>query len=239
MDPGLYLVGTPIGHLQDITLRALDTLRGVDLILAEDTRVTRVLLDRHGINRPMLSYHRFNEAARAPELIQRLRAGESIALVTDAGMPAISDPGARLVEACRREQLPISVIPGASSVTAALALSGWESTGFVFGGFLPHKPGPRRRTLKRLHRTGLPVALFESPFRVLKLMDDIDAAIGPVEVLIARELTKKFEETLRGTTEQIRTAFSGRAIKGEFVVVIAPGDAIDEDEAESVVTLPT
>lgn len=224
MGPGLYLVGTPIGNLQDITLRALDTLRGAELILAEDTRVTRVLLDRHAIHKPMLSYHKFNEAARADELIARIRGGAALALVTDSGMPAISDPGARLVNACRAAGLPVTVIPGPSSVTAAVALAGWESTGFVFGGFLPHKPGARRRQLAKLAQAGLPVALFESPYRLLKLMDDIEAALGPREVFVARELTKKFEETLRGTPADIRAAFATRAVKGELVVVVAASD---------------
>ena len=222
MEPGLHVVGTPIGNLQDITLRALDTLRGATLILAEDTRVTRVLLDRHGIDRPMLSYHKFNEAARVDEVLARIRAGEAIALVTDSGMPAVSDPGARIVAACRAADLPCTVVPGPSSVTAALALAGWESTGFVFGGFLPHKTGARRRELASLDQAGLPVVLFESPYRLLKLMDDVTAVLGAREVFVARELTKKFEETLRGAPADITAAFAGRAVKGELVVVVAP-----------------
>lgn len=222
MEPGLHLVGTPIGNLQDITLRALDTLRAADLILAEDTRVSRVLLDRHGIDRPLLSYHKFNEAARADEIVARIRAGAKVALVTDSGMPGVSDPGARLVAACRAAGLFITVLPGPSSVTAAIALAGWESVGFVFGGFLPHKSGARRRQLAEFDQASLPVALFESPYRLLKLMDDVEAVLGAREVFVARELTKKFEETLRGLPADIRAAFAQRTVKGELVVVIAP-----------------
>ena len=223
MDPGLYLVGTPIGNLQDITLRALDTLRGAALILAEDTRVSRVLLDRHGIAVPLLSYHKFNEAARADDIVARIRNGAAVALVTDSGMPAVSDPGARLVAACRAAGLPITVIPGPSAVTSALALAGWESTGFVFGGFLPHKSGARRRQLAEYDQPGLPIVLFESPYRLLKLMGEIGAVLGAArEVYVGRELTKHFEESLRGPPATILAAFAKRTVKGELVVVIAP-----------------
>lgn len=223
MDPGLYLVGTPIGNLQDITLRARDTLRGAALILAEDTRVSRVLLDRHGIAVPLLSYHKFNEAARADDIVARIRNGAAVALVTDSGMPAVSDPGARLVAACRAAGLPITVIPGPSAVTAALALAGWESTGFVFGGFLPHKSGARRRQLAEYDQPGLPIVLFESPYRLLKLMGEVEAVLGAArEVYVGRELTKHFEESLRGPPAAIVAAFAKRTVKGELVVVIAP-----------------
>lgn len=223
MDPGLYLVGTPIGNLQDITLRALDTLRGAALILAEDTRVSRVLLDRHGIACPLLSYHKFNEAARADDIVARIRNGAAVALVTDSGMPAVSDPGARLVAACRAAGLPITVIPGPSAVTSALALAGWESTGFVFGGFLPHKSGARRRQLAEYDQPGLPIVLFESPYRLLKLMGEVEAVLGAArEVYVGRELTKHFEESLRGPPAAIVAAFAKRTVKGELVVVIAP-----------------
>ncbi len=223
MDPGLYLVGTPIGNLQDITLRALDTLRGAALILAEDTRVSRVLLDRHGIAVPLLSYHKFNEAARADDIVARIRNGAAVALVTDSGMPAVSDPGARLVAACRAAGLSITVIPGPSAVTSALALAGWESTGFVFGGFLPHKAGARRRQLAEYDQPGLPIVLFESPYRLLKLMGEVEAVLGAArEVYVGRELTKHFEESLRGPPAAIVAAFAKRTVKGELVVVIAP-----------------
>lgn len=232
MESGLYVVGTPIGHMQDITLRALETLRAATLILAEDTRETRKLLDRHGISTPMLSYHKFNEAARVDEVLERLRSGAVIALVTDAGMPGVSDPGARVVTACRAAGLPVRVVPGASAVTAAVALAGFAGGGFVFGGFLPVKPGARRRRLAELAQTNLPLALFESPYRLLKLMDEIEAELGVRRLFVGRELTKKFEEGLSGTPAEIRAAFAKRAVKGELVVVIAPAAEVVEAEDE-------
>jgi 16S rRNA (cytidine1402-2'-O)-methyltransferase len=222
MKPGLYIVGTPIGNLQDITLRALETLRAATLILAEDTRQTRKLLERHGIRVPMLSYHKFNEAARAGELIARIKAGEALALVSDSGMPGVSDPGARLVAACREAGVPVFVIPGPSAVTAAVALAGMPARGFVFAGFLPRKSGARARELARLGAEPMPVVLFESPHRLLKLMDEIEAALGPRSIFVGRELTKQFEEGLYGAPSDIRAAFGARAVKGECVVVIAP-----------------
>lgn len=227
MTPGLYIVGTPIGNLQDITLRALETLRDAHLILAEDTRHTRILLDRHGLRTPMLSYHKFNEAARADEVLARLRAGEAIALVSDSGMPAVSDPGARLVAACREAGLPVTTIPGPSAVTAAVALAGFPAHGFVFGGFLPHKSGARRRGLESLARQELPIVLFESPYRLMKLLDEIEAVLGARRVFVGRELTKRFEECLRGTPAELRAAFANRAVKGECVVVIEGSSAAD------------
>ncbi len=234
MTPALYLVGTPIGNLQDITLRALETLKSVALILAEDTRVTHRLLERHGIRAPMMSYHKFNEAARIDEILARLRAGESIALVTDSGMPAVSDPGARIVDACHGAGLPVLAVPGPSSVTTAVALSGFGGGGFVFAGFLPHKPGARRRRLEAHGKSDLPLVLFESPYRLLKLMDDIESALGPRDLYVGRELTKHFEENLRGKPDDIRKSFEKRAIKGELVIVVAPasGEAAGEIDGD-------
>ncbi|MBW7909488.1 MAG: 16S rRNA (cytidine(1402)-2'-O)-methyltransferase [Kiritimatiellae bacterium] len=235
MTPGLYIVGTPIGHLQDITLRALETLRDVSLILAEDTRQTRKLLERHGLHTPMRSYHKFNEAARAEEIVARLRAGEAIALVSDSGMPAVSDPGARLVATCREAGLPIAIVPGPSAVTSAIALAGMPARGFVFAGFLPHKSGARKRELADWGRQTLPVVFFESPYRLLKLLDEVEAVLGPRELFVGRELTKHFEEHLRGTPAEIRASFAKRPVKGECVVVLAPaakgsGDLPDEED---------
>ena len=230
MEPGLYVVGTPIGNLQDITLRALETLRGATLILAEDTRQTRKLLDRHGLNTPMLSYHKFNEAARVDEVLDRLRGGAAIALVTDAGMPGVSDPGARVVAACRAAGLKVYVVPGPSAVTSAVALAGFASAGFVFGGFLPNKSGARRRRLAELGRGGLPIVLFESPYRLLKLTDDVEAVLGARRMVVARELTKHFEEVIEGAPADIRASFAQRAVKGEIVVVIEPGESVFPEE---------
>ena len=224
MEPGLYIVGTPIGNLQDITLRALDTLRGASLILAEDTRQSRKLLERHGLNTPMLSYHKFNEAERVQEVVDRVRGGAAIALVTDAGMPGVSDPGARVVTACRAAGLKVFVVPGPSAVTSAVALAGFASGGFVFGGFLPNKSGARRRRLAELGQGSLPVVLFESPYRLLKLADDVEAVLGARRMVVARELTKHFEEVIEGVPADIRAAFAKRTVKGELVVVIEPGE---------------
>ncbi len=236
MESGLYIVGTPIGNLQDITLRALDTLRGVSLILAEDTRQSRKLLERHGLSTPMLSYHKFNEASRVQEVVDRLRGGAAIALVTDAGMPGVSDPGARVVSACRAAGLKVYVVPGPSAVTSAVALAGFAAAGFVFGGFLPNKSGARRRRLAELGQGSLPVVLFESPYRLLKLADDVEAVLGARRMVVARELTKHFEEVIEGVPAEILAAFAKRTVKGELVVVIEAGEgavvAEWPDEAE-------
>lgn len=220
MNPGLYVVGTPIGNLQDITLRALDVLKTVSLILAEDTRHTRILLERHGIQTPLLSVHKFNEASRIDEVLNRLRAGAAIALVSDSGMPAVSDPGARIVAACRAAGHAVYVVPGPSAVTAAVAAAGFPARGFVFGGFLPQKPGPRRRALSAFARAGLPIVLFESPHRLIKLLEEIESLFGAVRVYVGRELTKRFEEHRCGTPADLRAHFAARGVKGEFVVMI-------------------
>ncbi|MGA1192798.1 MAG: 16S rRNA (cytidine(1402)-2'-O)-methyltransferase [Kiritimatiellia bacterium] len=221
---GLYLVGTPIGNLRDITLRALDTLGAADVILAEDTRVTMRLLARYEIRKPLVSYHKFNEAKRVDEIIARIRGGEVVALVTDSGMPGVSDPGLRLARAVREAGLPVTATPGPSALTMAISLCGMEADGYVFGGFLPHKSGARRRTLEQLAGAGFPVVLYESPYRLLKLMGEINEVLGLREVFVGREMTKKFEECLRGSPDEIIAAFSGRTIKGELVVVIESPD---------------
>lgn len=219
---GLYLVGTPIGNLRDITLRALDTLRTADVILAEDTRVTMRLLGRYEIRKPLVSYHKFNEVKRAGEILARIRGGEAVALVTDSGMPGVSDPGARLVRAVRDAGLTVTAIPGPSALSMAISLCGMEADGYVFGGFLPHKSGARRRALEHLAASGLPVVLYESPYRLLKLMGEIQEALGDREVFVGRELTKKFEECRSGTAAEVIAAYVGRAVKGELVVVVGP-----------------
>jgi 16S rRNA (cytidine1402-2'-O)-methyltransferase len=225
MDPGLYIVGTPIGNLGDISLRALEALREADAILAEDTRHTRKLLTHYEIRKPLVSYHKFNEAARVDEIMARIRDGQALALVTDSGMPSVSDPGARLVSACREAGIALTAIPGPSAVTTALALSGFREDGFLFAGFLPHKGRARRRRLSQAAASGLPVVLFESPYRLMRLMDDIEEELGPRPVFIGRELTKKFEETRLGTPAEIRDAFAHRTVKGEVVVIVGPDPA--------------
>jgi 16S rRNA (cytidine1402-2'-O)-methyltransferase len=222
MTPGLYVVGTPIGNLGDISVRALETLREADAILSEDTRHTRILLGRYDISTPTVSCHKFNEASRVEGIIERIRGGAAMALVTDSGMPAVSDPGARVVAACRKAGLPVTSIPGPSAVTTAVALSGFPAGGFVFAGFAPRKSGALRKLLLPFVDCPVPVVLFESPYRLIKLLGGIAELFGDREVFVARELTKKFEETLWGTADDIRKSFQARTVKGEIVVVLSP-----------------
>jgi 16S rRNA (cytidine1402-2'-O)-methyltransferase len=219
--PGLYVVGTPIGNLDDFSARAIETLKQVNGILAEDTRHTRILLDRFGITTPAYSCHKFNEAARVEGILARLKAGEAMALVSDAGMPGVSDPGSRMVAACRKAGIPVICVPGPSSVTAAISLCGFPGAGFVFAGFTPRKSGALRKFLQEFANCPVPVAVFESPFRLIKLLDEIQATLGDRELFVGRELTKKFEETLWGGADELKRVFQGRTIKGEIVLVIA------------------
>ncbi|NCC50172.1 MAG: 16S rRNA (cytidine(1402)-2'-O)-methyltransferase [Spartobacteria bacterium] len=221
MEPGLYLVGTPIGNLEDITLRALRVLREADVIMAEDTRHSRILLNRHEITTHMISCHKFNEASRIERVRERIDAGQAVALITDGGMPCISDPGARLVSACREAGHYVTVIPGPSAVSAAIALSGLVEKAYHFEGFLPHKSGGRARRLSELAAGTTPVVIFESPYRLIKVMGEIEEQMGPRLVFVARELTKKFEEGCRGAPRDIIRAFEGRTVKGELVIIIS------------------
>ncbi|MGI6598271.1 MAG: 16S rRNA (cytidine(1402)-2'-O)-methyltransferase [Kiritimatiellia bacterium] len=224
LQPGLYLVGTPIGNLEDITLRALRVLRTASCILAEDTRRTRILLERHGITTPLISCHKFNERAREEEILRRIHEGQALALVTDAGMPGISDPGARAASAVRRAGACVTVIPGPCALTAAIALGGSvDGRGFRFEGFLDHKTAARRRRLRELAAETQTVALYESPYRILKLLTEVEEELGPERRLfIARELTKKFEETVTGTPAELRRHYETHSLKGEFVVLLYP-----------------
>ncbi len=219
---GLYVVGTPIGNLADITLRALEILRAADCVLAEDTRITQRLFTRYDLHVPLLSCHRFREAARIEEVLARIRAGDVVALVTDSGMPGVSDPGARMVAACRVAGLRVTAIPGPSAATTAVALAGFECAGFYFAGFLPHPAGARAQRLHELAACPDPVVLFESPFRFLKLLQELTAYMPERRIFVARELTKHYEELRLGTPEELKAAYSGRAIKGEFTIVIEP-----------------
>lgn len=229
MKPGLYIVGTPIGNLEDITPRALDTLRNVDFILAEDTRHTRILLDRYQIKTSLVSCYRYNEYGRIQFVIDKISAGRAIAVVTNAGMPGIADPGSLIVAACRKNGFYLTVIPGSSSVTAAVALSGFGGGGFVCEGFLPRKKGARLRRLTCLKAMAVPVVIFESPHRCLQFLDEISATFQDREIFLGRELTKKNEECLWGTAAEISRLISGRAqpfttrpVRGELTFVIAP-----------------
>jgi 16S rRNA (cytidine1402-2'-O)-methyltransferase len=215
----LYIVGTPIGNMEDITLRALRVLQEADLIAAEDTRHTGVLLARHGLKKPFVSYHEFNEARRTPELLVQLQQGRQIALVSDAGMPTLSDPGQRLIRAAIGAGIAVEVVPGVSAVTAALAGSGLGGP-FLFFGFLPHKSGQRRASLTRLAPLPYALVFFESPYRLLKSLGDMRDVLGNRSVVVARELTKKFEEFLRGDIESILKKLENRSIKGEITVIV-------------------
>ncbi len=236
---GLYIVGTPIGNLRDITLRALAVLRQAGVILAEDTRHTRHLLAHYRINTRLVSCHKFNEAARREAILALLAERQVVALVTDSGMPGISDPGARVVAAARAAEFPVTVVPGPCAVSAALALSGLDAHRHYFLGFLPHKPGPRRRALESVREVDAVVVLFESPYRLLKLLGEIRDTLGERTVFVAREMTKMYEEGVTGTPSALEEYFGRRSVKGELVVAIAPtakGKAEDPetDPAETV-----
>jgi 16S rRNA (cytidine1402-2'-O)-methyltransferase len=222
----LYLVATPIGNLEDITLRALRVLREVDWIACEDTRQTRKLLDHFGIATKLVSYHEHNEAARAAELVQQLEAGSSGALVTDAGTPLISDPGYRLVAAAIAAGIAVVPIPGASAALAALAGSGLGTDAFHFRGFLPPRTAARRKLLESLKDADCTLIFYEAPHRILEALEDIEAVLGPRPVVLARELTKIHEEFLRGTAAGIRMQLTARpSVKGEITLLIGRASA--------------
>jgi len=225
VDPALYIVGTPIGNLGDVSARALDTLRGASLVLAEDTRISRRLLQRYEIRTPLMSCHRFSEASRADDVVARIAGGQAVALVTDSGMPCVSDPGARIVRAVRASGSRVLVIPGPSAVPSALALSGYGSGGFSFAGFLPQKSGARTRRVAELLARDEPVVLFESPFRIHRLLDELATAAPARRVCVCRELTKQFEETVEGPALQLRDTLAARKGRGEYTIVIAPADS--------------
>jgi 16S rRNA (cytidine1402-2'-O)-methyltransferase len=220
--PGtLYLVATPIGNLEDITLRALRTLRECDAVAAEDTRHSGQLLKHFGISKPLLSCFQFNEARRSEQILERLCAGQKIALVTDAGSPGISDPGERVVRAAIAAGLRVEAVPGASALVAALTASGLPTDEFHFLGFLPYKSGQRRRELERLKGVAGTLVLYESPYRIEKLLTELSEVFADRQVVLGRELTKKFEEYLRGTPAALLELLKQRSLKGEFVVLVA------------------
>ena len=217
----LYVVGTPIGNLEDLTLRALRILKEVDLIACEDTRHTRLLLTHYGIAKPLVSYHEHNERRRTAELLQRLEAGASIALVSDAGTPALSDPGYVIVHEATSRGIPVVAVPGPSAVTAALAVSGLPTDRFVFLGFLPRKSGQRTRALGEIAAVPWTLLLFESPHRLRDMLEDLREVLGDRQVAITRELTKRFEEVVRGTITEAIAHFAAVEPRGEFTVVVA------------------
>jgi 16S rRNA (cytidine1402-2'-O)-methyltransferase len=228
--PGLYLVATPIGNLGDITLRALDVLRRADRIACEDTRQTQKLLNHFGIATPTISCHEHNERQRASELVDALKAGGRIALVSDAGMPGISDPGGWLAAAAIAAGVPIIPIPGANAALSALIASGLPTDEFHFIGFLPEKAGARRTRLEELAARStaeLTLVFYEAPHRILDTLADLESVWGPdLRVVAARELTKIHEEFLRGTVAEVRGELAGRdRVRGEFVLLVAPAAA--------------
>ena len=221
LTPGtLYLVATPIGNLEDITLRALRVLRECDVVAAEDTRHSGRLLKHFGISKPLLSYFQFNEARRSEEIIGRLRSGEKVALVTDAGSPGISDPGERVVKAAIAAGFRVESVPGPSALVSALTASGLPTDEFHFIGFLPHKSGQRRNKLESLKSFDGTLVLYESPYRIEKLLVELSEVFPDRQVVLARELTKKFEEFLRGKPAELLAIAKKRSLKGEFVVMM-------------------
>lgn len=220
----LYLVATPIGNLADITVRALEVLKTVDVIGCEDTRHSLNLLRLYEITRPLVSYHAHNEAMRTAELITKLEAGGSVAIISDAGMPGISDPGHRLLRACQARGIPYTIIPGASSVLTALIGSGFDAERFYYGGFLPVKSGQRERELLAARDRKETSIFFESPYRILKTLAVCAEHLPDRKVCVARELTKHFEEFRRGLAQELLAHYTAHPAKGEIVFVISSAD---------------
>ena len=216
----LSLVATPIGNLGDITLRALEVLKSADVIACEDTRHSLILLRHYGIAKPLVSYHEHNEARRTAELIEEIAAGRHVAVISDAGLPGINDPGHRLLRACIARGLPYTILPGPSAVLTALIGSGFEAEAFYFGGFLPVKSGGRERDLRAAAARAETSVFFESPHRLLKTLAVCAQHFPERELCVARELTKTFEEYRRGTAPELLAHYSAKAVKGEIVLVI-------------------
>jgi 16S rRNA (cytidine1402-2'-O)-methyltransferase len=217
----LYVVATPIGNLGDISLRALDVLRSVDVVAAEDTRHSGLLLKHFEIKKPFVSYHQHNEAGRTAELVERLAAGENVALITDAGTPALSDPGMRLICECIDRELPYTIIPGSSSILVALLGSGFATEKFSFRGFLPVKSGRRERELRIAAENEETTLFFESPYRLVKTLQACNGIMPQRQLCVARELTKKFEEFRRGTAAELLGYYEPHPAKGEIVLVVS------------------
>jgi 16S rRNA (cytidine1402-2'-O)-methyltransferase len=241
LDPGptLYLVATPIGNLEDITLRALRVLKGVDLIACEDTRQTQKLLNHYGISTRTISYHEHNEMTRAAELIVDLEQGTRIALVTDAGMPGISDPGFRLITLAIRHRVPVVPIPGASAYLAALVASGLPTDSFRFSGFLPAKRGERRTALESVKNSPRTQVFYEAPHRMVETVEDIAEVLGPERhIVIAREVTKVHEEFLRGRAEEVLETLKARGgVKGEITLLIGKAEEIAQKRVPARVSV--
>ena len=247
--PGpLFVVATPIGNLEDLSFRAVRVLREVKVIACEDTRHTRLLLQRHGIATPLVSYHEHNERSRTTELVRRLLLGESVALVSDAGTPLLSDPGYTLIREAIASGVPVVPIPGPSAITAALSAAGLPTDRFVFLGFLPRKSAERRRVLEAVQAIPWTLVLFEAPTRAEATLKDLQAVLGERPIALMRELTKRFEEILRGTPKEVLAQTQGRRLRGEVTIVVGAGSpaatsAGDPEEELKVLlaagTLPT
>lgn len=228
----LYVVPTPVGNLEDITLRALRILREVKLVLCEDTRQTRKLLDHYQISNQLQAYHKFNERRSCEPIINQLATGMDIALVSDGGTPCISDPGYILVEACMDASIQVQCLPGATAFVPALVASGFDTSCFVFEGFLPHKKG-RETLFKKFALEERTIILYESPYRVIKTLEQIQQFIGDQRLIsITREISKMFEETVRGTASQLLEHFSKKEPRGEFVIILGPTSIKEREEED-------
>ena len=229
----LYIVPTPIGNLEDITLRAIKVLQEVDFILAEDTRTSSVLLKHLGIEKPLRSHHKFNEHATVAAVAESIAAGRNVALVSDAGTPGISDPGFLLVRTCVEQGIEVETLPGATACIPALVQSGFPCDRFCFEGFLPQKKG-RNKRLTELADESRTIVFYESPFRVVKCLEQLAEVFGPErQVAVSRELSKKFEQTVRGTLKEVADHFRSHAPKGEFVIVVAGKNLKTKQEREA------
>jgi len=226
----LYVVATPIGNLEDVTLRALRVLKEVDLVACEDTRRTRGLLSHFGVHVPVTSYFEHNKLAKGEAILGALRDGKSVALVTDAGTPGISDPGFLLVRAARAAGIPVVPIPGPSALVAALSAAGVPADRFVFDGFLPVKPGRRLHRLEALRALETTIVCYESPHRILASLEAIARVFGAAEIVVARELTKQFEEIVRGKAADLRERFAAAPVRGEFTLIIPYAKTQHSDE---------
>ena len=222
LEPGLYLVATPIGNLGDISVRALRTLRDCDIIYAEDTRHSGRLLNHYGISTPVRSYHKFNEAARQDALLEAIGSGQIVAMISDAGTPGLNDPGNRAVSGIVAAGYPVRLIPGASAVSTAVVISGWAEEGFEFLGYAPPKSGRRDRQIHEIAAKAVTQVLFETPHRIVKWLTAAAPILGDRPLCAVKELTKKFERHYRGSAQEILHQLEGQSTKGEWVLVISP-----------------
>jgi len=221
MKTGLYIVSTPIGNLKDITLRALETLKEVDFIICEDTRVTAILLNHYEIKKEMISFNAQSESKKIDYVISRIKTGQPCALVSDAGTPSISDPGNRLVTECIRQEIYIESVPGVTALITALTVSGLPTDSFIYEGFIPQKKG-RQTKLKEFAATDKTIIFYESVYRIEKLLDELIEYMPERKIVICRELTKMFQEVIRGSVKELHERKQSIMLKGEFVVIIAP-----------------